>query len=53
MDLENMYQGVLTGNISVNAEAFAGLQSATDADIDQMFIDRGLLKKGEKPDGNE
>ena len=53
MDLENMYQGVLTGTISLNADALSELQFATDKEIDQLFKDRGLLKKGEKTDGNE
>ncbi len=52
-DLDKMYQGVLKGNLSINAEAFAELQAATDAEIDKLFIDRGLLKKGEKPNANE
>ncbi len=49
MSLENMYQGTLTGYISVNADAMGGLQTATNADIDKLFTDRGLLHKGDKP----
>ncbi len=52
-DLDKMYQGVLKGNLSVNAEALEALKFATDAEIDKLFIDRGLLKKGEKPNANE
>lgn len=49
MGLESMYQGTLTGYISVNANAMGGLQMATNADIDKLFTDRGLLHKGDKP----
>lgn len=48
-ELDKMYQGVLTGQISINADAFGGLQTATNKDIDKLFTDRGLLHKGDKP----
>ena len=44
-DKKKKPQGLI-GKISVSAEGLSGLKIATDEDIDEMFKEKGLLRKG-------
>ena len=50
MDTERIYQGTLTGRISIDTGTLTAVDVATNEDIDALFNSKGLKKKGDPVD---
>lgn len=47
METERIYQGTLTGRLTIDNGTLAAVDVATNADIDALFSSKNLRKKGE------
>ncbi len=47
METERIYQGTLTGRITIDNGTLAAVDVATNEDIDALFSSKNLRKKGE------